>query len=159
MNLLDFILLIPLVWLCIRGFQKGLIIELASLIGLVLGIIAAYYFATDVQGFLKHYFSFKEQTSRIIAYVAIFLTVMIIVWLIGKMMEGLIDIVAMGWLNKLLGAMIGLAKGIVLVCLILYIFEKTDTREKVITPQVKEGSVFYQPFMQLVNFIVPKDGH
>jgi membrane protein required for colicin V production len=159
MNLLDFILLIPVVWLCIRGFQKGFIIELASLIGLVLGIIAAYYFADNVQGFIKDYFSMKEQTSRIIAYIAIFLAVVLIVYLIGKMMEGLIDIVAMGWLNKLLGAIIGLAKGIVLVCIILFIFEKTDTRQKVITPQVKEGSMFYQPLMQLVNFIVPKDGH
>ncbi len=41
MNLLDLLLLIPVVWLCIRGFSKGFIIELASLIGMVLGILAA----------------------------------------------------------------------------------------------------------------------
>lgn len=40
MNLLDLFMLIPVVWLCIRGFSKGFIIELASLIGLVLGILA-----------------------------------------------------------------------------------------------------------------------
>jgi len=155
MNLLDFIILIPIVWLCIRGFQKGLIIELASLIGIILGIIAAYYFAGNVQNLIKDHFSFSEHTTRIIAYIAIFLAVMIIVYLIGKMLEGLIDIVAMGWLNKLLGAIVGLAKGIVVVCIILYIFEKTDSGQKVITPSVKEKSMFYQPAMQLVNLVVP----
>jgi membrane protein required for colicin V production len=155
MNLLDFIILIPIVWLCIRGFQKGLILELASLIGIILGIIAAYYFAGYVQGFIKDHFSFKEHTSSIIAYIAIFITVMIIVYLIGKMLEGLIDVIALGWLNKLLGAIVGLAKGIVVVCIILYIFEKTDTRQRVITPPVKEKSMFYQPLMQLVDFVLP----
>jgi membrane protein required for colicin V production len=155
MNLLDFIILLPVIWLIIRGFQKGLILELASLIGIILGIIAAYYFANNVQNLIKEYFSVKEQTSRIIAYIAIFLTVMIIVYLIGKMLEGLIDVVAMGWLNKLLGAIVGLAKGIVVVCIILYIFEKTDTHQNVITPGVKAGSFFYQPCMQLVHWVVP----
>jgi len=159
MNLLDFIILLPLVWLCIRGFQKGLILELASLIGIILGIIAAYYFANDVQNLIKDYFSFKEHTSKIIAYIAIFLIVMLIVYLIGKMLEGLINVVAMGWLNKLLGAIVGLAKGVVVVCIILYIFEKTDTHQNVITPGVKEGSFFYQPCMQLVHWVVPGEGH
>lgn len=157
MNLLDFILLIPIVWLCIRGFQKGLIIELASLIGIILGIIAAYYYAGYVQDLIKDYFSFKEHTSRIIAYILIFLAVMLVVYLIGKMVEGVIDVIALGWLNKMLGAIIGLAKGIVLVGIILYIFEKTDTRQKVITPAVKEKSMFYHPLMELVHFVVPND--
>lgn len=155
MNLLDFIILLPMVWLCIRGFQKGLILELASLIGIILGIIAAYYFAGYVQDFIKDHFSFKEHTSRILAYIAIFLAVMLIVYLIGKMVEGVIDVIALGWLNKLLGALIGLAKGIVVVCVILYIFEKTDPRQRVITPGVKEGSFFYDPMMQLVHWVVP----
>jgi membrane protein required for colicin V production len=155
MNLLDFILLIPIIWLCIRGFQKGLIIELASLVGIILGIIAAYYFGGYVQDFIKEYLSLKEHTSRIIAYILIFLVVLLIVWLIGKMLEGVIDVVAMGWLNKLLGAIVGLAKGIVVVCIILYIFEKTDPRQNVITPSVKEKSMFYQPAMRLVHWVVP----
>jgi membrane protein required for colicin V production len=155
MNLLDFIILIPIVWLCIRGFQKGLILELASLIGIILGIIAAYYFAGYAQDFIKDHFSFKEHTSRIIAYIAIFLIVMLVVYLIGKMVEGVIDVIALGWLNKLLGALIGLAKGIVVVCVMLYIFEKTDPGQKLITPAVKEKSMFYQPMIQLVHWVVP----
>jgi membrane protein required for colicin V production len=159
MNLLDLIILIPIVWLCIRGISKGFIIELASLIGLVLGILAAYYFSGYVQDFLKDYFTVKEQTLKVIAYIAIFLVVMIIAYLVGKAIEKVVDMVAMGWLNKLLGGIIGLAKGVVLVGIIFFIIEIADKGERVIKPQVKEKSMFYQPLMQVVHFIVPKDGH
>jgi membrane protein required for colicin V production len=159
MNLLDLILLVPVVWLCIRGFSKGFIIELASLIGLVLGILAAWYFSGYVRDLLKDYFSLTDQVLKIISYIVIFLAVMLIVYLIGKIIEKFVDIIAMGWLNKLLGAVFGLVKGIVLVSIILFIIEKTDPGEKVIKPQVKEKSMFYQPIMQLVHFIVPKDSH
>ena len=87
MNLLDLLLLIPVVWLCIRGFSKGFIIELASLIVMVLGILAAWYFSSYVTDFLKDYFTLTEQVLRIIAYVVIFLAVMLVVYLIGKAIE------------------------------------------------------------------------
>lgn len=156
MNLLDLLLLIPVVWLCIRGFSKGFIIELASLIGLVLGILAAWYFSGYVIDFLKDYFTLTEQVLRIIAYVVIFLAVMLVVYLIGKAIEKVAEVVMLGWLNKLLGAIVGLAKGIVLVGIILFIFEKADPNNKVIKPHVKEKSMFYQPIMEVVHFVVPE---
>jgi membrane protein required for colicin V production len=155
MNLLDFLLLIPVVWLCIRGFGKGLIIELATLAGLALGILAAYYFVDDLQGLIKDYFSFNETGTRIVAYIIIFLVVMLIMFIIGKLVEKSIDLVALGWLNKVLGAIIGIAKGIVLVCLVLFVIEKFDPSQKVIKPDVKQKSMFYQPAMDLVHYMVP----
>ena len=155
MNLLDLFILIPIVWLCIRGFTKGFIIELATLIGLVLGILAAYYFADNVQEYLKDYFTLSTQGMRIVSYILIFLAVLLVVYLIGKLIEKLVDIVALGWLNKILGAVIGLAKGVVVVAIILFIFEKVDPGEKVIRPHVKEKSMFYQSVMKVVHFVVP----
>lgn len=154
MNYLDLIIIIPVVLFFIRGISRGFIMELASLAGLVIGILAAYYFSGYVQDFLKDYFTWKEQTVKIAAYIIIFLFFYLIVYLIGKTIEKSIDMLAMGWLNKMLGAIIGLAKGIVLVCIILFIFEKADPNSKVIKPHVKEKSMFYQPIMQLVHFVI-----
>jgi membrane protein required for colicin V production len=155
MNLLDFLLLIPVVWLCIRGFGKGLIIELATLAGLALGILAAYYFVDDLQGLIKQYFSFNETGTRIVAYIIILLVVMLVMFIIGKLVEKSIDLVALGWLNKVLGAIVGIAKGIALVCIILFVIEKFDPNQKVIKPDVKQKSMFYQPAMDLVHWVVP----
>jgi membrane protein required for colicin V production len=155
MNLLDFLILIPIVWLCIRGFMKGFIIELATLAGIALGILAAYFFADDLQSLIKDYFSFNEKATRIAAYIIILLLVWLVVFITGKLVEKSIDLVAMGWLNKLLGAIIGIAKGIVLVCLVFFLIEKFDPSQKVIKPHVKEKSMFYGPAMELVHYVVP----
>lgn len=154
MTLLDFIILLPIVWLCIRGFMKGLIIELATLAGMALGILAAYYFAADLQALMQDYFSLSEKGTRIVAYILIFLVVLFTVWLIGKLVEKSVDLMAMGWLNKLLGAIVGIIKGVVIVCVALYLVEKYDTRQKLIKPEVKEKSMFYQPAMDAVRFVV-----
>ncbi|MDX9907641.1 MAG: CvpA family protein [Bacteroidales bacterium] len=158
MTLLDFIVLLPVVWLCIRGFIKGLIIELATLAGMALGILAAYYFAADLQALMQDYFSLSENGTRIVAYILIFLVVLLIVWIIGKLVEKSVDLMAMGWLNKLLGAIVGIIKGVVIVCVALYLVEKYDTRQKVIKPEVKEKSMFYQPIMEAVHLIAATPG-
>jgi membrane protein required for colicin V production len=155
MNLLDFLLLLPVVWLCIRGFGKGLIIELATLAGLALGILAAYFLADNLQGLIKDYFSFNDTGTRIAAYIIIFLVVMLVMFIIGKLVEKSVDLVSLGWLNKLLGAIVGIAKGIVLVCLILFLIEKFDPNQNVVKPNVRQNSLFYQPGIELVHYVVP----
>ena len=45
MNWLDWLLLGILAWAAIQGFQRGFIIELASLVALVAGIWAAVHFS------------------------------------------------------------------------------------------------------------------
>jgi len=156
MNLLDFLILVPVVWLCIRGFMKGFIIELATLIGIALGILAAYYFADDLQNLLKDYFTFGDTATRIVSYIIVFIIVWLLVYILGKIAEKTFDLVALGWLNKLLGAIIGIAKGIVLVCVILFLIEKFDPSQHIIKPHVKEKSMFYKPAMNLVNMVAPK---
>ena len=155
MNLLDFLILLPVVWLCIRGFGKGLIIEIATLAGFALGILAAYYFVDDLQALIKDYLTFGERGVRITAYIIIILVVWLIVFLVGKMVEKFADMIAVGWLNKLLGAIVGIAKGILLVCIILFLIDKFDPSQKVIKPNVKEKSMFYEPAMELVRWATP----
>jgi membrane protein required for colicin V production len=155
MNLLDFLLLLPVVWLCIRGFGKGLIIELATLAGLALGILAAYFFADDLQNLIRDYFTFNQKVTRIVSYIIIFILVWLIMFLIGKIIEKTVDLVALGWLNKVLGAILGIAKGIVMVCVILFMIEKFDPNQKAVKPNVRENSLFYKPGIELVHFLVP----
>jgi len=159
MNLLDLFILVPLVWGCIRGFSKGFIIELATLAGLVLGIMAAFYFASATAAKLREYFTFNEDVARIIAYVLIFIVVMLLAYLIGKIIEKVFDMIALGWLNKILGAAIGILKGAVVASLLLFIIVTFDINEKIIPRQTKERSMFYQAVSKVVPFFVDKEGH
>ena len=46
MNYFDYLLLLPLVYGLYRGFTKGLIIELASLVALIAGVYGAMYLSS-----------------------------------------------------------------------------------------------------------------
>jgi len=159
MNLLDFLILIPVVWGCIRGFSKGLIIELATLIGMIVGILAAWYFSADLTAWLKDYFSFGPTVTRMISYALIFLAVMLVFWIIGKIITKVVDLVMLGWLNKLLGAVFGLLKGVIVAALLLMIIVFFDKNEKVITRQAKEKSMFYQALSNVIpDYIIHRGG-
>ena len=109
-----------------------------------------------MQTLIKDYFSFNERATRIVAYILIFILVWLIIYIIGKIVEKTVDMIALGWLNKILGAIIGIAKGIILVCIVLFLIEKFDPHQNVIKPNVKEKSMFYQPAMDLVHRVVPQ---
>ena len=83
MNILDIILVIPIVLLAFAGFRKGLIKELASLVALILGIYFAVYFSDWTAGFLTQHFDINQRYVFIIAFVLTFIGVVILVSLLG----------------------------------------------------------------------------
>jgi membrane protein required for colicin V production len=150
MNILDLLILIPVVWGCIRGFSKGLILELTSLIGLIVAILAARYFAPDLAAMLNDYVTLGAVAMKVLANVLIFVAVMLLFWLIGWIITKVADLVLLGWLNKLLGAVFGLLKGVVIAALLLMIVVFFDKDEKVITRPAKEKSMFYQALSKIL---------
>lgn len=156
MNVLDIILVIPLIWFIYRGFTKGLIIEFASLVGLVLGIWAAInfsYFAADI---LESYVDLEQKYISIIAFIITFIIVVILIYLIGKILERFINLLALGFLNKLLGAFFGLIKAAFILSIIILIINSFDKNKSIITSKLREGSILYKPIASLVPTIIPK---
>lgn len=63
MNLFDFILSLLLVGSSIRGYQRGLVLQAASLFGLFIGIWAAYQFTDDLAPVLSEMWPIPESAS------------------------------------------------------------------------------------------------
>ncbi len=107
-------------WFAYKGFTKGLIIELASLAALVLGIYAALYFSDITADFLVTYLKVGKKYLSLIAFVLTFILVVIgVVTLGGRILEKFIDILLLGFLNKLAGAVFGVLKGMLILSLLL----------------------------------------
>ena len=107
MNYIDIVILLFLLYGAFRGFSKGLIIEVATLAGLILGVFIAIRYSPFTEGILK---DFLNITSRYLSYIALavtFLLVVIAVYLLGKMLTRLVDIISLGLVNKLLGTLLG----------------------------------------------------
>jgi membrane protein required for colicin V production len=156
MNMLDIILLVPLLWFAYRGFRRGLIIELASLAALLLGIFAAIHFSWFAGELLEQYFSLEEKYLAIISFAVTFIVVVLIVYSIGKLIEKMIDMVALGFVNKSLGAVFGVFKAVLVLSVVLLVITSLDKQEKVLTDKAKEKSILYEPVASVVLYIIPR---
>ncbi len=145
LNLLDIILLIPLLWFAYNGYKKGLIIEIASLAAFILGLYFAFYFSDVTANYLKQYFTINQRYMAAISFIVTFIVVLIAVLALGKILEKFVDILLLGFLNKIAGAIFGLLKGALFLSIIIFVINYFDTSHTVIKPSATKTSIFYEP--------------
>ena len=156
MNVLDIIFLIPIIWLMYRGYQKGFIIELSSLVALILGIYFAINFSNFAADFLTLNFEVGDKYLSIMAFVVTFLVVVFVVFMVGKILEKFIDILLLGFVNKIAGAAFGLIKAAFLLSVILWIINSFDLSRSIIKQKTRDDSVLYATIEKFAPTIIPK---
>jgi membrane protein required for colicin V production len=155
MNYLDFIILLPAAWFAFKGFSRGLVLELTSLIGLILGIYLSLHFSGFAAGFLTDTFHITGKYLPILSFIVTFLAVIIVFYIIGKIITKMFDAVALGFFNRLLGLIFGILKAAVLVSLLFFVIQSFDRDEKLITREAKDFSMFYRSIEKVMNVITP----
>ncbi|MCK9218809.1 MAG: CvpA family protein [Bacteroidales bacterium] len=152
MNFFDFVLLVLILLFIVHGYRKGIIISLAGIAALILGIYAAVHFSNYLDATLLEHVKPSRKWLPILSFSITFLLVLFGVILVGKLTEKVVDIVGLGFLNRLGGALLGLVKGAILVSIFIFILSCIDPKEKWMTSKDKQGSFFYSP----VSKVFPK---
>lgn len=141
MNILDLLIAIPLGWLIFKGYKKGLIYELASLAGVIVGSILAVRFA--------HWFSelvgLHGENAYLIAFFIIFVIVIVLSLLAAKLVEKFVKLMHVGIFNNLAGALFGLLKGACIIGVLLYYVAVIDLNGRILTKNAKDASLLYRP--------------
>ena len=145
MNLIDLILLAFLAVFIIGGYRKGIIVGLSNIAALLLGIYAAVHFSKFLNEMLVQRFDPSPNTAPILSFIFTFLLVVIAVILVARLTGRFADIIGLGFLNRLFGALLGIVKGVILASLILFFIGFIDPGEGFITPRDKQDSFLYQP--------------
>ena len=155
MNLLDYIIIIVMIYLLIKGIMRGFIREISSLAGIILGFWIGNLFHPQVADFLRPYLStIGNQLLIIVSFGLIFSCILISCNLIGWALKVLFKKAFLGWLDKTLGAFIAMCKGIVIsyvVIILLTFFISTGTpliSESILAPWVIKS---YQSITSLIS--------
>ena len=154
-NYIDLFLLLPLLWALYKGFRKGLILEIAALVSLIGGIYIAVKFSGFVGDNLAPHLEVSEQWLGIIAFIITFIVVVILVNLMGKLLEKTIQLIALGFVNRLGGAIFSLLKTALIISFILFLFQQLDANFSIISKETKEGSLLYQPLQKIAPNLLP----
>ncbi len=112
--MVDWLIVIVLVLSVLSAAKTGLIVEVFSLAGLILGLLLASW---DYQRLTPWFGSWIRSRSlvEVLSFVAIVLGVMLVAAVAGRIVRWSVKSVGLGWADRLAGAAFGLVKGCALV--------------------------------------------
>ena len=157
----DIVICLILGFFTFNGFLHGFIEEIARIISLVGGFILASKFHNLLIPYLQR---IETETIRVtVAYLGIFVLSVIVITIVAKILQKFIELVFLGWLNRLLGVLLGLLKGFLIISLIIFIIQalpfKLDAGNT-IRQKLEKESVMYQicnHVKELVILTMPMD--
>lgn len=155
MSIIDIVLGALLLFGLVRGVMKGLFVEIASLVALVLGIYGAIHFSHFAAGFLKSKVDWNEKTINIIAFAITFVIIVLAISLAGKALTKLADFAALGIINKLAGGVFGVLKIGLILSVVLLVFNKLNNTLPFMEQDDLEESILYNPVKSLAPLIFP----
>ena len=120
MALFDILLIALVVLSGIKGFQRGFIVEVFSLVALIIGLYVALEFtfpvAMNLLGDLENFW-----VLALVIFVLLFILVIWLVMLVAKGIKKVIDFTLVGVLDNLLGAMLSVVKWVFALSVLLWV--------------------------------------
>lgn len=154
MELIDIILGGLLAFGLIKGLMKGLFVELASVVSLLLGIFIAVKFSGFVGTLLDGHLGNPKYAS-ITAFVITFLAAVVAIFLLAKAFTKVADFSGLGWLNRALGGLFGGIKMALILSVVLNFFVKLNSTNALASQEAIENSIFFNPILSISNYIFP----
>jgi membrane protein required for colicin V production len=155
MNYIDFFIIAILGFAVVRGFIKGFIIEVASILALILGIWGAIRFSGLVGQRLTEYFDLTTQYLGLIAFAITFIIIVMAVHLVANILDKLLKAVALGLPIRILGAVFGVVKTALILSIIFVILNTVNERKEFLPTQKLQNSVLYYPISDIAPMLFP----
>jgi membrane protein required for colicin V production len=155
LNYLDLIILLVFAWAAFRGFSKGLVVMVAAFIALIIGLWGAVKFSEIVAGWLVNTVNVSSPYMHLISFTVTFLGIVIAINVAAFFLSRLLDLIALGFLNRLLGVFFGILKMALLLSVLFLILNAFNTRYEFLPENDVKNSRLYQPVAKLAPGIFP----
>ena len=154
MGYLDVFLGLIIAWGAYNGFSKGLVNELASVLGVISGIFLAKNFYPHLDIKLKSIFESEAGFISILSAMTIFLFSILIFKVIAKLLTKFLKLIALGLLNRIIGAVFGVIKSVLLLCIVIFIFSKINNIASAIDDATLNQSFLYSNIEKINDIII-----
>ena len=155
MNIVDIIILCCCAPAIVHGLSKGFVSQAFSLVALVAGVWLSFKFSGVVGDWLSSFLDLSGAVLHIIAFALILILVSVVMWLLGELVEGLLKVVMLGWLNKLLGIVFALIKAFLIVGLVVFLFDSLNSMFNIVKAETLDNSLLYHPVKDLADLVFP----
>ena len=145
METIDVIIAVLLVLGLISGLRDGLVKQVAGLAGLIGGLLLGRAFYLPMGMWMIATFNLSVRAANITAFVLILVIVPLLFNFVGWLISKLLRAICLGWINRLLGGLIGVLKFALFVGIMITGIEFFDYYDGLISEEKKESSVLYYP--------------
>ncbi|MBZ4200719.1 MAG: CvpA family protein [Methylotenera sp.] len=150
MTSFDYLVLAILGLSVVLSVMRGLVLEALSIVGWVLAFFVAKSYASQLVPMMPE--AIPTESLRVMAaFLMVFLATLLISSLLSIALASLFKKLGLGWLNRILGGLFGLTRGIIIVCLLVFLAGMTSL------PQDERwrDAMFSAPFEALVGHVLP----
>lgn len=143
MNTIDIIYIIATAGALIGGFMTGFLSKVSSIVGIVFGIFNAIVLQESVSKMLQDATELSETNATIIAFAALLIVSFIAVKIVAAILAWILDVLHLGIINKLAGALLSGIVTLVIVTAIIDVTSLLAPENRYTGKTVQQGSMFY----------------
>lgn len=140
----------------VLGFWKGFIKQLASIVGLVAGLLLARMLFGVVGEKLAADMGTSVTFSQIVAFILIWLVVPIGLSIGASLITHLLNATPLGFFNRWMGAGLGAVKYLLLLSMFFNFVDYIDQESQLIKTETQERSVLYKPLKGFSGVFLPE---
>jgi len=121
------------------GFRRGLVEELGRLLGLIFATIFALRLYVSLGLSLTSWVPVDTWLLFVLSFILIFIGILLLTRMVTKLLHFLFLSKSTKWVNRVMGIIFGIAKGILTLMIFFWMFELMPNREtsKIVTTQSK----------------------
>ena len=150
MTSFDYLVLAIIGLSIILSVMRGLLIEALSILGWVAAFFVAKTYSSQLMPMMPA--DIPTESMRILAaFLVLFFATLLVASLLAIALTAIFKKIGLGWLNRLFGAIFGLARGVLIVCILVFLAGLTDA------PQDERwrNAMFSAPIEALVISLLP----
>lgn len=151
MSTIDIILLVPLIFGAYQGFKKGFLLEVIAILAFVLAIVGGFKLLHIGMDMLNDNFNISGKLLPYIAFVIIFLAIILGINLLGKALKKIIDLTLLGTVDNLAGLVVSVFKWAFGLSIILWL---TDSFGVALPEKWTEDALLYPLILPLAPKVV-----
>lgn len=151
MNVLDIILGAALVYALYKGFKDGVVVQLGGIAAVIAGVWLAYRYCGAAGAWMKVDPQFAAAAGFAVIFIAVVLTVSLAAWCAGK----ILNLIGLGLLNKMGGAVLSLCKTVIILGVLIWAFNHVNEKAEIVNHKYIAGSEVYRSIDKVTQYVFP----
>ena len=103
---IDIIFLLLMLVAVFKGYSKGFIVALFSVVGFIVGLAAALKLSAFAAGKLSGTFNASGKWLPVVSFLLVFIVVVLLVRLGARLLQSSIELAMLGWVNRIAGILL-----------------------------------------------------